>query len=112
LVTSKSRLQQAKVNVGDTNIKSTINGILIKAYEPGSVLGAGTPMFEIVNVSKLRLKVSINENQVAGLKSGNTVAVTASVYPDAKFVENHIHCSNGRFKLELSFRNRNYKQSF
>jgi multidrug efflux pump subunit AcrA (membrane-fusion protein) len=27
LVTSKSRLQQAKVNVGDTNIKSTINGI-------------------------------------------------------------------------------------
>jgi hypothetical protein len=25
------------------------------------------------------LKVSINENQVAGLKSGNTVAVTASV---------------------------------
>jgi hypothetical protein len=34
-------------------------------------------MFEIVNVSKLRLKVSINENQVAGLKSGNTVAVTA-----------------------------------
>jgi hypothetical protein len=42
-------------------------------------------MFEIVNVSKLKLKVSINENQVAGLKSGNTVAVTASVYPDAKF---------------------------
>jgi multidrug resistance efflux pump len=40
-------------------------------------------MFEIVNVSKLKLKVSINENQVAGLKSGNTVAV--SVYPDTKF---------------------------
>jgi multidrug resistance efflux pump len=30
LVTSKSRLQQAKVNVGDTNIKSTINGIVNK----------------------------------------------------------------------------------
>jgi membrane fusion protein (multidrug efflux system) len=86
LVTSKSRLQQAKVNVGDTNIKSTINGIVNKKHiEPGSVLGAGTPMFEIVNVSKLKLKVSINENQVAGLKSGNTVDVTASVYPDAKF---------------------------
>jgi multidrug resistance efflux pump len=70
LVTSKSRLQQAKVNVGDTNIKSTINGIVNKHIEPGSVLGAGTPMFEIVNVSKLKLKVSINENQVAGLKSG------------------------------------------
>jgi multidrug resistance efflux pump len=45
-------------------------------------------MFEIVNVS-LKLKVSINENQVAGLKSGNTVAVTASVYPDTKPGKSH-----------------------
>jgi len=86
LVTSKSRLQQAKINVGDTNIKSTINGIVNKKYiEPGSVLGAATQMFEIVNVSKLKLKVAINETQVAGLKIGNAVNVTASVYPDATF---------------------------
>ncbi|TDE05066.1 efflux RND transporter periplasmic adaptor subunit [Flavobacterium hiemivividum] len=86
LVTSKSRLQQAKINVGDTNIKSTINGIVNKKYiEPGSVLGAATQMFEIVNVSKLKLKVAINETQVTGLKIGNAVNVTASVYPDATF---------------------------
>lgn len=86
LVTSKSRLQQAKINVGDTNIKSTINGIVNKKYiEPGSVLGAGSQMFEIVNVSKLKLKVAINETQLAGLKLGNAVNVTASVYPDANF---------------------------
>ena len=86
LVTSKSRLQQAKVNIGDTNIKATISGIVNKKYiEPGSVLGAGTPMFDIVNVSKLKLKVNVNENQVAGLKVGTTVNVKASVYPDATF---------------------------
>ncbi|WP_367756624.1 efflux RND transporter periplasmic adaptor subunit [Flavobacterium sp. WC2421] len=86
LVTSKSRLQQAKVNIGDTNIKSTINGIVNKKYiEPGSVLGAATQMFEIVNVSKLKLKVSVNESQVASLKLGNAVNVTASVYPDVTF---------------------------
>jgi len=86
LVTSKSRLQQAKINIGDTNIKATINGIVNKKYvEPGSVLGAGTPLFDIVNVSKLKLKVNVNENQVAGLKLGNSISVTASVYPDAQF---------------------------
>jgi membrane fusion protein (multidrug efflux system) len=86
LVTSKSRLQQAKINIGDTNIKATINGIVNKKYvEPGSVLGAGTPLFDIVNVSKLKLKVNVNENQVAGLKLGNLISVTASVYPDAQF---------------------------
>ena len=86
LVTSKSRLQQAKVNIGDTNIKATINGIVNKRYiEPGSVLGASTQMFDIVNVSKLKLKVTVNESQVASLKLGNTVQVSASVYPDTKF---------------------------
>ena len=86
LVTTKSRLQQANVAIGDTNIKATINGIVNKKYiEPGSVLGAGTPLFDIVNVSKLKLKVNINENQVAGLRVGNTISVKASVYPDATF---------------------------
>jgi membrane fusion protein (multidrug efflux system) len=86
LVTSKSRLQQAKVNIGDTNIKATISGIVNKRYiEPGSVLGAATQMFDIVNVSKLKLKVTVNESQVASLKLGNIVQVSASVYPDTKF---------------------------
>jgi membrane fusion protein (multidrug efflux system) len=86
LVTAKSRLQQAKINIGDTNIKATINGVVNKKYiEPGSVLGAATPLFDIVNVSKLKLKVTVNESQVAGLKTGNTIGVSASVYPDKTF---------------------------
>jgi membrane fusion protein (multidrug efflux system) len=86
LVSSRSRLQQAKVNIGDTNIKATISGIVNKRYiEPGSVLGAATPMFDIVNVSKLKLKVTVNEGQVASLKVGTIVQVGASVYPDTKF---------------------------
>jgi membrane fusion protein (multidrug efflux system) len=86
LVTAKSRLQQAKINIGDTNIKATINGIVNKKYiEPGSVLSAATPLFDIVNVTKLKLKVTVNESQVASLKLGNTVNATASVYPDQTF---------------------------
>lgn len=86
LVTAKSRFQQAKVNIGDTNIKATINGIVNKKYiEPGSVLGAATPLFDIVNVSRLKLKVTVNENQVANIRIGNTVKVKASVYPDKEF---------------------------
>lgn len=86
LVASKSRLQQARVNIGDTNIKATINGIVNKKYiEPGSVLNAGTPLFDIVNVTRLKLKVNVNENQVTSLKLGNAITVTASVFPDATF---------------------------
>lgn len=86
LVTSKSRLQQARINIGDTNIKATINGIInMKYIEPGSVLSPGTKMFDIVNVSKLKLKVTVNESQVANLKLGNATSVKASVFPDKTF---------------------------
>ena len=87
LVTSESKLQQAKINVGDTQIKATITGIINKRYiEPGSVLRAATPMFDIVDVSKLKLKVTVSENQVTRLKLGNTIKVKASVYPNKEFV--------------------------
>jgi hypothetical protein len=36
-----------------------------------------TQLFDIVNVSKLKLKVNVNESQVAGLK-GSTTNVVAS----------------------------------
>jgi hypothetical protein len=61
-------------------------------------------MFEIVNVSKLRLKVSIKKTSCS-LKSGNTVAVTATLM--LSLPEKSHSLLNGRFKLELSFRNRN-----
>ncbi|HLF51680.1 efflux RND transporter periplasmic adaptor subunit [Flavobacterium sp.] len=86
LVTSKSRLQQARISIGDTNIKASINGIVNKRFiEPGSVLNAGSPLFDIVNVTKLKLKVNVNESQVASLKLGNTINVKASVYPNVTF---------------------------
>lgn len=88
MINAQSNLKQAKINVGDTQIKSPISGVINKKMiEVGSILAGMPPtnMFEIVNVSKLKLKVSVNENQVAGLKVGNSIKVTSSVYPDKIF---------------------------
>lgn len=88
MVNAKSQLTQANINVGDTRIKAPISGFINKKYiEPGSIL-TGAPaseLFDIVNVSKLKLKVTVNESQVASLKVGNTIKVSASVYPDKAF---------------------------
>lgn len=86
LATAKARLDQANISFGDASIKSTINGIVNKKFiEPGSVVTSGTLLFELVNVSKLKLKVSVNENQIAMLKVGTDIKVKASVYPDKEF---------------------------
>ncbi len=85
LTNAQANLTQANINVGDTKVKSPIKGFINKRFiEPGTILAGMPPtqMFEIVDVSKLKLKVTVNESQVAGLKIGNTVPVTSSVFPD------------------------------
>ena len=88
LTNAQSSLTQANINVGDTKVKAPINGFINKKYvEPGSILAGmpATALFDIVNVSKLKLVVTVNETQVASLKKGNNVNITASVYPDKTF---------------------------
>jgi membrane fusion protein (multidrug efflux system) len=86
LANAKARYDQAKVNFGDASIKSSINGIVNKRnIEPGSVVSPGTVLFELVNVSTLKLRVTVTEQQVASLKLGTQIPVSVSVYPDKEF---------------------------
>lgn len=86
LQSAKARLDQAKISVGDASVKATINGIVNKRHvEPGSVVGPGSPLFEIVNVSKLKMNLTVDESQIASIRKGDEVGVKASVYPDKKF---------------------------
>ncbi len=84
---AKLRLQASKRRVSDANIKSPINGIINKRYiEVGAFVNTqGTQMFEIVDVSRLKLKVNVNESQVANLKIGNRIDIKSSVFPTEKF---------------------------
>lgn len=86
LKNAKARLTQANIRVRDANIRSSINGIVNKRFiEPGAVVSPGTQLFEIVDVSKLKLKVTVNESEVANLKIGDVIDVVAGVYPDKQF---------------------------
>lgn len=84
--TAQARVAAARVRVNDANIRSSINGIVNKRLiEPGAVVNPGTALFELVDVSKLKLNVTVNESQVANLKVGDKVQVKASVFPDLTF---------------------------
>lgn len=84
--TAQARVAAARVRVSDANIRSSINGIVNKRMiEPGAVVSPGTALFELVDVSRLKLSVTVNEAQVANLKVGDKVEVKASVFPDLTF---------------------------
>lgn len=83
---AKLRLQSQQRKLSDANIRSSINGIVNKKMiEVGAVVAPGTQLFELVDVSKLKLKVNVNESQVANLKIGDAVQIQSSVFPDDKF---------------------------
>jgi len=84
---AKLRLQASQRRLSDANIKSPINGIVNKRYiEVGAFVTAqGTQLFELVDVSKLKLKVNVNESQVANLKIGDQIDIKSSVFPNDKF---------------------------
>ncbi|MGV3508699.1 MAG: efflux RND transporter periplasmic adaptor subunit [Sphingobacteriaceae bacterium] len=84
--TSKARLESANIKSGDANIKAPISGIVNKRFiEQGSYVNAGTQLFEIVDVSKLKLKVTANETQVVNLKVGDRVMIKSNVFPKSSF---------------------------
>lgn len=84
---AKLRLQASQRRVSDANIKSPINGIVNKKYiEVGAFVNSqGTQLFELVDVSRLKLKVNVNESQVANLKLGDAVQIKSNVFPTEDF---------------------------
>jgi RND family efflux transporter MFP subunit len=81
-----TRLQQAKIKTGEANIKAPFNGIVNKRFiEQGAYVAPGNQLFQLVDVSKLKLAVTVNESQVANLKVGDQVRIKSNVFPDKNF---------------------------
>lgn len=83
---ASARLTQAQKNVQNTLLRSPINGVINAKYvEVGTYLSPGTKIFEIVNVSRLKLRVDVPEQQVVKLNVGQEVPVSTSVYPEITY---------------------------
>lgn len=83
---AENKVQQAKRRLADAYIKAPISGIINKRnIEVGTYVSPGTQIFDIVDVSQLKLLVNANESQVVNLKLGDQVSITTTVFPDKKF---------------------------
>jgi RND family efflux transporter MFP subunit len=83
---AKLRMEEAKRKANDALVKAPISGIINKKYiEVGSYVSPGTPLFDIVDVSSLKLNVLVNEQQVSQLNVGDKVSIVIPVFPDQDF---------------------------
>lgn len=81
-----TRYEAASRRIRDTRVKAPIQGVINARYvEKGAYLRAGDKMFDIVDVSRLKLAVSVPEAQVVRLQVGDKVKVTADVFPEVTY---------------------------
>lgn len=84
--TAQAQYVQANKNLNNAMVKSPVKGVINEKFvEIGTYLAPGGKLFEIVDISHLKLAVKVSEYQVIRLKNGDKVKVTASVYPEAAY---------------------------
>lgn len=87
LENAKNNLRSAQLSASDVNITASFSGIINKKMiEPGTYVNPGMQLFEVVNVSTLKLKVDVDEKNIAALRPGQNVKILSSVIPDRSWV--------------------------
>ncbi|MFD2935762.1 efflux RND transporter periplasmic adaptor subunit [Spirosoma flavum] len=81
-----NQAEQIKKQIQDANIKSPISGQIVKKnIEPGEFIGVGTALGTVLDVSRLKVEVPVNEGDVYKLHLGQIVRVSADVFPGRTF---------------------------
>lgn len=83
---AENRLEQARKELSNASIKAPFNGyITAKPAENGAFVNIGSPIATIVDISELKVQVSVPERDVYALKTGDEVDISTSVYPGVMF---------------------------
>lgn len=82
----ESQYVTARRQYEDTRITSPIDGVVTsRPVNVGNYVQSGNVVANVVDISSLKVKISVNENDVFRLHPGDKVKVTTDVYPKASF---------------------------
>ena len=92
-VRSNVFLENAKISLDDTLVRSPIDGTIIsRAAEVGQVItsptsavGGGTLLMEMADLNKVRVRALIDEIDIGKINIGQEVTLRVSAYRDRKF---------------------------
>ncbi|GAA4401883.1 multidrug efflux RND transporter periplasmic adaptor MexH [Nibrella viscosa] len=83
---AQNQAEQIKKQIQDATVKAPISGQVVKrTIEVGEFVNIGTVVGSIVDISRLKVEVLVNEKDVYALRKGQSVKVTADVFPGKVF---------------------------
>lgn len=86
LAAAQAAVREAQANLDDTTVYTPASGVLLtREIEPGEVVNPGTPLFTMVDLNQLYLKVFINEPDIGKIRLGQEARIYVDAFPDRPF---------------------------
>lgn len=83
---SKARLDELRINLGNTVIASPVDGFVGKRYlDPGAAVSPNAPVASVVAIGTVRMVANIVEKDVKKLTVGMPAQVEVDAFPGEKF---------------------------
>lgn len=113
LFAAQTKLAAAQIALKNTRISAPFAGIITMQSEivqKGNIISADAPLFTIVDVSKIKAIISLNENEIASVKNGLKVLLSVSAakvetWGEITAVSQGIDSQSGMFSVEAEFEN-------
>lgn len=84
--TAAARLAEADANLAERFIIAPEDGTVVsRVVEVGDVVSPGTPLFHVVDMNRLYLKVYVPESDIAKLRLGDAADITVDAFPARRF---------------------------
>lgn len=83
---SKAALEEVNSILADMTIRALSGGVIsTRTVDVGELVAAGAPLFDIVDLDRLYLKVYIPENEIGKVRLGLQAQVYTDAFPDNPF---------------------------
>jgi RND family efflux transporter MFP subunit len=83
---AQARLDELKITLGSTEIKSPVNGFVGKRLlDPGAFVSSNTPLLSVVEIDRVRLVANIVEKDLRRVQVGSGAEVEVDAFPGEVF---------------------------
>lgn len=89
VLTSQAQIEQLNRQIKQYTIKAPFTGVITsRNFDLGAIVSPGNPMATLIDISVLKLEVSVPEKYIPQFKNGMEMDVKTDVYTDAIFKGN------------------------
>ncbi|MGW8301114.1 MAG: HlyD family secretion protein [Desulfobacterales bacterium] len=86
VLSAKAALELAKIQLNYSELRAPFNGILVsRNVEPGEVVSPGQEVISLADLSKVDLKVFVDETEIGKVRPGQKVDVKIDTFPSRTY---------------------------